>query len=353
MRSTFQNTNLNYYTFGSAIAARAFSSGDYRYGFNGMEKDSENNSGAYDFGARIYDGRLGRWLAVDPFFEGYPFISTYNFALNSVLQFVDSDGERVYFVIVSGIDADIQDAAKTREGEILNSSDFDKNKDRVYVIQISDLGKLKEEVAKNVKDAKEKGYGLTVESSFFSHAGGDGPQGTEETSKNSLKSVTGSDIDRKQLSPTGWKDINFNYDPKESVAAFYGCNTDDFAQKYLNYSNVKYTAGVDGRAGGSKTFEGKFNSTILNIFWDNPYKVYMVSISNPCDMDINAKCDDLVNPRNVYSRDSKNATYKNKGKDELIKLIDVEGTSHTLKKPSEIKGNVTVDRETKKVKSGS
>ena len=38
----------------------------YRYGFNGMEKDDEHTQGKYDFGARIYDSRLGRWLAVDP-----------------------------------------------------------------------------------------------------------------------------------------------------------------------------------------------------------------------------------------------------------------------------------------------
>jgi hypothetical protein len=35
---------------------------DYRYGFNGMEKDDEVKNGkgnSYDFGARMYDSRLG------------------------------------------------------------------------------------------------------------------------------------------------------------------------------------------------------------------------------------------------------------------------------------------------------
>ena len=353
MQNYHQNS-VNYLaTFGSPINSRAFASGEYRYGFNGMEKDDENNSGAYDFGARVLDTRLGRWMAVDPFLKGYPFASSYHFALNSVLQFIDSDGERVYFIIVSGADADIQSAAKTREDEILNSPGFDKNKDHVYVIQIFDLGKLKEEVDKKVNDAKKKGYGLTVEASFFSHAGGDGPQGTVETSKNSLKSVTGSNLDKKQLSPSGWKEINFNFDPNESVAAFYGCNTDVFAQKYLNYSNVKYTVGIDGRAGGSKTFTGKFKSTLLNFFTDNPYKVYMVSTYNPCDMNEDAKCIDYVSPRNVYSRENKDATFNNKGKEERIKLIDSEGNTHNLKRPTYIEGNVTVDRDTQKARSGS
>jgi hypothetical protein len=45
-----------------------FTTSTYRYGFNGMGNDNEvtENSGDYlDFGARIYDSRLGRWLALD------------------------------------------------------------------------------------------------------------------------------------------------------------------------------------------------------------------------------------------------------------------------------------------------
>ena len=39
----------------------------YRYGFSGMEMDNEikGDGNSYDFGARLYDSRLGRWLAVD------------------------------------------------------------------------------------------------------------------------------------------------------------------------------------------------------------------------------------------------------------------------------------------------
>ena len=44
----------------------------YRYGFNGMERDPEHNSGAYDFGARILDTGLGRWMSVDPDFKKSP-----------------------------------------------------------------------------------------------------------------------------------------------------------------------------------------------------------------------------------------------------------------------------------------
>ncbi|MCU0431734.1 MAG: hypothetical protein MUF42_17375 [Cytophagaceae bacterium] len=54
----------DYYAFGMTILNRR--SGGSRYGFNGMEKDPENFEGAYEFGARIYDSRLGLFLSEDP-----------------------------------------------------------------------------------------------------------------------------------------------------------------------------------------------------------------------------------------------------------------------------------------------
>ena len=39
----------------------------YRFGFNGKENDNEvkGAGNSVDFGARIYDSRLGRWMSVD------------------------------------------------------------------------------------------------------------------------------------------------------------------------------------------------------------------------------------------------------------------------------------------------
>ncbi|NQY08212.1 MAG: hypothetical protein HRT71_01675 [Flavobacteriales bacterium] len=69
------------------------------YGFNGKEKDDEikGNGNSLDFGARIYDPRLGRWLAVDPLASKYPFASSYNFALNTPIQAYDPDGKIVIY----------------------------------------------------------------------------------------------------------------------------------------------------------------------------------------------------------------------------------------------------------------
>ena len=72
----------------------------YRYGFNGKEKSDEvyGEGNAYDFGARILDPRLGRWLGVDPLQIKYPFSSPFAFALNTPIQAKDPDGKLVIFI---------------------------------------------------------------------------------------------------------------------------------------------------------------------------------------------------------------------------------------------------------------
>jgi RHS repeat-associated protein len=64
---------------------------------NGKEKDDEIKGGgnSYDFGAREYDPRLGRWWSTDPLARKYAPISPYVFALNSPIIFMDGDGRVV------------------------------------------------------------------------------------------------------------------------------------------------------------------------------------------------------------------------------------------------------------------
>ncbi len=80
--------------------SRKFDAGSaYRYGFNGKEKDNSTGEGNLDFGARIYDGRIGRWLSLDPLQKKYPDLNPYNFVANSPIRFIDPDGKviRVYY----------------------------------------------------------------------------------------------------------------------------------------------------------------------------------------------------------------------------------------------------------------
>jgi RHS repeat-associated protein len=73
----------------------------YRYGFNGMEKDDEvkGSGNSYDFGARMYDSRLGRWLSVDIEASRGPEHSPYGQSFNSPLIFRDYTGNWAEIVI--------------------------------------------------------------------------------------------------------------------------------------------------------------------------------------------------------------------------------------------------------------
>jgi RHS repeat-associated protein len=76
--------------------------GGYRYGFNGKEMDNSTANNSYDFGARIYDGRLGRWLSTDPLAAKYTSYSPYNYCINSPLSIIDYDGRDIIIVTTSG-----------------------------------------------------------------------------------------------------------------------------------------------------------------------------------------------------------------------------------------------------------
>src|SRR4030095_15462512 len=66
----------------------------YRYGFNGKENDNEvkGNGNQQDYGMRIYDPRLSRFLSVDPISREFPWNSPYAFAENGPIENVDLDG---------------------------------------------------------------------------------------------------------------------------------------------------------------------------------------------------------------------------------------------------------------------
>ena len=67
------------------------------YGFNGMEKDDEvkGAGNSYDFGARMLDTRLGRWLSIDELSSKYSSFSGYNYCFNNPIVLTDPDGRDI------------------------------------------------------------------------------------------------------------------------------------------------------------------------------------------------------------------------------------------------------------------
>lgn len=98
----------DYYPFGMGMVGRKYEApnGTYRYGFNGKENDNEvkGEGNQQDYGMRIYDTRLGRFLSTDPLTHDYPWYTPYQFAGNKPIWALDLDGaeEWYYYDKVSG-----------------------------------------------------------------------------------------------------------------------------------------------------------------------------------------------------------------------------------------------------------
>ena len=76
---------------------------DYRYGFNGKEMDKEVKGEGLqiDYGFRIYDPRLGKFLSLDPLLKEYPWYTPYQFAGNTPIQAIDLDGlEELHYNLI-------------------------------------------------------------------------------------------------------------------------------------------------------------------------------------------------------------------------------------------------------------
>ncbi|MEN7551828.1 RHS repeat-associated core domain-containing protein [Rapidithrix thailandica] len=140
--------------FGKQMAGRNYSDESYRYGFNGKEKDNSFNKDGdgfthYDFGARIYDSRIGRWLSTDPLEKRYPTLSPYNFVGNMPIIAIGPDGEIIKFVIVDN------------KGNITGTVDLN-NEQFKALLKVIDAYKAKSKVFEKLYNELDQSVDYTV-----------------------------------------------------------------------------------------------------------------------------------------------------------------------------------------------
>ena len=83
---------------------RNFDSQEYRYGFQGQEKDSElkGEGLSVNYKYRMHDPRVGRFFNADPLAKSFPWNSPYNFSENRVIDGVEFEGREVLLVGLIG-----------------------------------------------------------------------------------------------------------------------------------------------------------------------------------------------------------------------------------------------------------
>lgn len=115
----------DYTPFGAQMDSRTFNSTSYRYGMNGKEKDDEivGSGNSYDFGARMYSPRLGKFLSIDPLTMKYPWLTPYQYASNTPIQGIDIDGLEVYYAADGSLIGKIGDNTKVR---VVNAENVEK-----------------------------------------------------------------------------------------------------------------------------------------------------------------------------------------------------------------------------------
>ncbi|TAH40913.1 MAG: hypothetical protein EYC69_09775 [Bacteroidetes bacterium] len=157
--------DLNEYPFGMIMEGRSFTSENYRFGFNGKENDNTVNGRGtqQDYGNRIYNTRIGRFLSIDPITSKFAYLTPYQFASNRTIDGFDLDGLEYATFTILVVDGNVTEISVTKDYELKNEETKGPGiqYNYIYVNSVENTIQTKTEFKKNL-------YGI--------YQGGENPQ---------------------------------------------------------------------------------------------------------------------------------------------------------------------------------
>ncbi|MFW5872942.1 MAG: RHS repeat-associated core domain-containing protein, partial [bacterium] len=266
----------HYYPFGMQMPGLHYAGGgapENKYLYNGKELVDDEGIDWYDYGARMYDAALGRFMVQDAYSEKYLNLTPYQYAANNPINIIDINGDSTYLVIYGagylnyqyqGQEYDQGDNfkknAEAHAENIKNRQGYDENRDDVILVEAK--------TTEQFTDATNATYGSgkIAEMTVFSHGGeygvslgGQSPNDPGVTQTEADAQLN--DYDKREINANTMGQIDKNNFEGNARVSLYGCNiggytrssaSNSFGQGFANYMGGNRTVKAFTGGGGAE-----------------------------------------------------------------------------------------------------